>query len=687
MLDLSPSVEVVSFDVFDTVVARNVYHPQDLYLRIQDRLADIGNLDNQCKSLRNFSLNRTAAEQKAREQLTDREEVTLDEIVSVLAEQYGFPPESIEAIAACEIEEEIRSVVPVGPIVSLVRELRQAGKKIVFVSDMYLPDMVIRGMLQRVGAMEADDGLYVSGSVGKKKSTGSLFCFVLDDLKIQPNQLTHVGDYLWSDYLIPRWKVGIRSVPVRIARNDRYEQIMGEACGCIYCSSFAGASRAGRVALERADSTVESVLNEIGSNVVGPIITGFILYTLQQASQEGIKRLYFLSRDGETMLEVACELAARLKIDIQLSYLYVSRTAVFPALVRNSTEHAKLDWVKEDNILLTLRIIADRLKLNVNRLMDGMLRIGVALHDPDKQLSRGEFEKISSALLTDSHLLQMVYESGDHAFSSLKGYLEQEGVFDGTKIGLVDLGWHGSIQDVIHELFADRLGFNGISGYYFGVDRQGSPSNRKYGFVFNHNVAAGFAKYKNLFRVLMEVLCSGREGMVLGYNKNSLEQYEPTLGAIEHPENSKRVEYIRCGVRSFLSCLDLTGISGIDIKHTRGQILNVLKMLFFFPSRGEAVALGDLRFSADQAGHGINYFAQQFTFISVLSFLSKGNYAGRSMFSSWFFASWMRANFTLRLLLLPVVFLIRAYYLRVEMILFVKLKAIDFINNRLNGLK
>ncbi|MBT1071751.1 HAD family hydrolase [Pelotalea chapellei] len=681
----SQVIKAVSFDVFDTVFTRNVYHPSDLFLRLQKKLA--GNRQFSSNIRESFHKVRMEAEEEARKRLSGSEEVTLGQIGVVLAESMSLSSEELSALHQEELDEELHSLSAIAAIGTLIKQLRYAGCKIVFVSDMYLPDDVVKRMLRKVNMFEPEDCLYVSGSLGKKKATGSLFNHVLHDLNIQQNQMIHFGDYLWSDYLIPRWKCGIRSIPVRIARNNRYERLLGETCQCLYCSSIAGASRAGRVALGRADNSVHSALNTIGCNVIGPIVVGFMLWTLQQAVQDGIKRLYFLSRDGDILLEVARELVKRYGISVDLQYLYVSRTAVFPALLGKATAVSSLTWLKEDNVILTPRIIADRLKLNVLHLLDELKRAGIVLDGPDMQVSKVLLDRICAALISDDVLHQMLCDSGRHAFSSLHAYLQQAGLFDGTRFALVDLGWHGSIQDAIHDCFGDQLGSDGISGFYFGVDRPGSPANGKYGFVFNQDDNPDVTKFQHLFRLLMEILCSGREGMVHGYRLNALGQFEPVFGVPEHPLNCERVESIRCGVGSFLSCLDLPDGYRIDLKHVKPQIVNVLKMLFFFPAREESDAIGDFRFSADQAGHAVHCVAQPFTLLSALTYLTKNSYAGRSTVSSWFFASWIRSSCTVRILLLPLVSILRLYYLRTGIFRFAKMKIWDSVNSCIDGIK
>lgn len=681
MIELPPSIEVVLFDVFDTVVARNVYHPHDLYARVERRLTEeVG------AAMGGFPLKRAAAEARARGRLTAREEVTFAEIGSELASWCGFTPRSVEAIAACEIEEELKSVVPVGLLLSLIGEIRQTGRTIAFVSDMYLPDDVIREMLQCAGVMESGDRVYVSGSIGKKKSTGSLFRHVLDDLGVRPDQVIHVGDYLLSDYLVPRWKHGIRSLPVRIARANGYERLWGDQSDHLCCSSISGASRAGRVAGKGSHST-DTALYTIGCNVVGPIITCFMIWALQQAVRDGIRRMYFLSRDGDIMLEVARELVGRLGIEIELRYLHVSRAAVFPALIATGVNARTIEWLKEYNIVLTPRIIADRLRVDTARLHERLIYAGIDLSGPDTALGREAVERICRSLTTDPILREMVTESGDNAFQALAGYMEQEGLFDGSPSALVDLGWHGSIQDVLYACFLNRFGDNGISGYYFGVDREGQTSNRKTGFFFGPSESSEIGRYQHLFRVLLEVVCSAYHGMVSHYHRNAQGRFEPIFGSLEHPLNGDRVGNIRHGVHSFLAYLDISDVGGAESDHLRPRILSVLKMLFFCPSRDEAIALGDFCFSADQAGHGVHQVAPPFTIGSLLCYLTRKSYAGRSTVSSWFFASWKRSGSVLRWLLLPLVLCLQAYHVGFELLTFMKIKIIDAVNTCINGIE
>jgi FMN phosphatase YigB (HAD superfamily) len=679
MAEITSSVKVISFDVFDTVITRNVYRPSDLFLRIQTRLA--GCPQNPSSISNDFHKKRMEAEYEARKRYAGSEEVTLEQIWAVYAESSALSSDDITFMVQEEIKDEVKSISPIAVTSSFIKQMRVAGFSIVFLSDMYLPNGVIRDMLEKVGVIEPNDRLYLSGEIGLKKSTGNLFKFLKQDLGLASSEMVHIGDFMWGDVIMPRWKHGIHSVPLRIARANSYERLWGEPCRCLYCSSVAGASRAARVAQAgEGRSSFETTLYDLGCNVLGPILVGFILWILQQAEKTGIRRLYFLSRDGEIMLEFARELAGRLGIDIELRYLYVSRTAVFPALMGTGVNSKTIEWVKEDTIILTIRILADRLKVDCACMQERLIRAGLSLEGPDALLDNFTVDKICSLLVTDPVLKEMLAVSGRKSNQNLYGYLEKEGLFDGVTSALVDLGWHGGIQNIIYSCYGEQLGANGISGYYFGVDLAGEPANRKFGYFFSKSENTEIQRYRHLFRVLLELMCTGSHGMVLGYCTNSRGINMPEFGQPEHHENFERIAHLRQGAATFLKHLDSASLAGVDFEHVKPQILDVLKRLFFYPTIEEAFALGDMRFSSDQAGHGVRNAASPFGIVSAIRFLFKKSYAERSTISSWFFASWVRSRWRVRLLLSPLVLVVRVCYGGTDVLKFSRMKIIDLIN-------
>ena len=78
------------------------------------------------------------------------------------------------------------------------------NKKIIITSDMYMRREFLEKILIKNG-FEGFSKLYVSGEVQKTKGSGNLFDFIIEDLKIKPNKLLHIGDNEYSDYKVPTY--------------------------------------------------------------------------------------------------------------------------------------------------------------------------------------------------------------------------------------------------------------------------------------------------------------------------------------------------------------------------------------------------------------------------------------------------------------------------------------------------
>ncbi len=87
---------------------------------------------------------------------------------------------------------------------------------------------------------------------------------------------------------------------------NRYEEAMysSDQAPYLFRSVLAGASRAARVSRSFESEHLQTLWN-ISTNVVGPILLGFVLWTFQQARELGLNRLYFVSRDGQILYRLA----------------------------------------------------------------------------------------------------------------------------------------------------------------------------------------------------------------------------------------------------------------------------------------------------------------------------------------------------------------------------------------------
>ncbi len=94
---------------------------------------------------------------------------------------------------------------PYRPVLDAVQQLRRQGKKLYYISDMYLPQTQIDAMLRRCGYPAFDGGL-VSSTYGVQKRSGKLFRQFLHETELDTRRVLFIGDS-WRADAVRRWPV------------------------------------------------------------------------------------------------------------------------------------------------------------------------------------------------------------------------------------------------------------------------------------------------------------------------------------------------------------------------------------------------------------------------------------------------------------------------------------------------
>ncbi len=178
---------VISFDVFDTLLARRIHEPADLFAFIEKTSAIPG-----------FAGARVKAESLARKRFGTPQtpEVSLEEIYTVLGTMlpglpFG-PTDEIEAEAGFLFADPV--------LVRIVELARKHGKRVIAISDMYLGKEQIAGLLARNRILL--DAVYSSCDhrrEGLGKFNGRLFPHVAKQEGCLPADMVHFGDNRISD--------------------------------------------------------------------------------------------------------------------------------------------------------------------------------------------------------------------------------------------------------------------------------------------------------------------------------------------------------------------------------------------------------------------------------------------------------------------------------------------------------
>lgn len=180
--------DVISVDIFDTLVVRKVFKPTDVFLFMDKWFADISDRKF------DFSHAREYAEKIARKN-SKFEEVTLDEIYETFCLENSVSSAIGEKAKQKEIETEKQLCKLRNSVAELIRYAKYIGKTIVLTSDFYFNKNQLTQLLSAVNA-EYDD-LIVSSEYRATKATGKLFSVLSE--KYGDKKILHIGNSWESD--------------------------------------------------------------------------------------------------------------------------------------------------------------------------------------------------------------------------------------------------------------------------------------------------------------------------------------------------------------------------------------------------------------------------------------------------------------------------------------------------------
>ena len=296
-----------------------------------------------------------------------------------------------------------------------------------------------------------------------------------------PRQLRHVGDSFVGDVVAPTRR-RVKATLLTDTLPNRFEEAIrdGSANRPVVAARIAGLCRLTRLTADRHPELPAAAI-ELAADVVAPLLTGFVLSTLRLARAEGIERLYFVARDGQILLRVAQSLC-RDADGPELRYLYGSRQAwLLPAVfeaTRQDLEFALLNGQSS-----APRHCLARLQMEPEQIAAALNRHGFEPSDWDRQLSPVEKERLWD-VIQEPDVSARVLRNACEAREASLSYFRQEGLLDGDRWALVDVGWTLRAQAALRKILASA-GQTHTAGYYLGLSRRRYSS-------FDYGRAAGW---------------------------------------------------------------------------------------------------------------------------------------------------------------------------------------------------
>lgn len=410
--------DVISFDIFDTLLLRPFEKPVDLFDVVGKRL-------NYPAIFVGYKQGRREAEKEARdlkEQEKGTREVTIFEIYDVLEKKLGIDS---KLGASVEIETE-KDYLFANPYMKVVFDiLRAHNKTIILTSDMYIPGEILEKIVKNCG-YQGYEKMYVSCDYRCDKKNGELFRRVLSDY--HDKKIIHVGDNYISDFQSPK-KLGIE------AKHYKNVNEIGKSHRPNWMSELVGSAYSGLVnAYIHNGVTTYPFFYEYGFIYGGLYVLGFCEWIYERAKKDNIDKIIFLARDGDILQKIFNKKHS----DISNEYIYWSRFAN----LKYQAEINRDAFVK--------RVVDQKVRSSLKtELQDVFISFGFEIDDDIlKEYGLGKNTLICES--TQQSLKKCLYDNWELVCEQFKREEQQINdeikmiIGNVDKIAVVDVGWTGS---------------------------------------------------------------------------------------------------------------------------------------------------------------------------------------------------------------------------------------------------
>lgn len=507
--------KLYSFDIFDTLITRKVATPKGIFVLMKDIInqsPQFADLPNDVKT--NFFNYRTNSEFYLRQinnQWNDGKDISLDMIYNHIQHTYFLTNEQTQAIKELEIQLELDNIIPIKENIEKLKVLLEKGKRVVLISDMYLPEYIIKEMLLKCDPVLCQVKLYLSSTLGFMKTKQALFHYVKEQENVEFREWTHMGDNKFADFFCAR-KLGIKAVLYPYVKFKEYEKSLLVANSQ---NSFVQISLgcAKNIRLNKFPNDEKA---QLGASLAGPILFPYIYWLLDQAQKRGIERLYFIARDGYILKLIADLIIKENNLPIKTKYIYGSRKAWRISALKVEDDELYRQFVQftmyepkkvNQAFGLTKEEFLSILPKNLHN---------YSTHKPDNRLAEYLYE--------NKDVLKFAIEKNKAQKECVINYLKNTIDCTDDKFAFVDLDGSGLTQNCLARLMNNFYDKN-IKSFYYAVTPACCRSLNLEKYYY-------YTLKRGNMGNMLELLTRAPHGQTLKYaDKN--EDYKPILEQID----------------------------------------------------------------------------------------------------------------------------------------------------------
>jgi FMN phosphatase YigB (HAD superfamily) len=371
-----------------------------------------------------------------------------------------------------------------------------------------------------------------------------------------------------------------------------------------------------------------AVLRSIAGWIAAPFVLDFAAWSLRRASELGLRRVYFLARDGQLPYRVARELLAEASEGLQVEYLHVSR---------QSCSHAAAIRVDAEEVLWQIgnsyRSGLDEMLLRLGAGSDAgradaaAAGLGLGPLDPHAALT---FARVAAAGRTGAELAARAAAQRP----LVHDYLRSTGFLSPGPVAVVDLGGIGSHLRSLRQL---REGLGEVVGLFATraplplplvlarSTRDATGPDLTIHSYFEREV--GRATVSSQASAMIQTFCAADHGSVLSYRKTA-RGTEPAHAPTDPHQSGWQVGEVQDTVVGVAATLRRMGVD-VDRLRVREGATALLNDFAAEPTREEALAWG--RFPMEAVGshrREVAPFAEPYDWSDLVRTLGRGALPG-----------------------------------------------------------
>ncbi len=462
--------ELLTFDVFDTLVFRRVDRPVDAFAFIGRRLREEGHLRSVMTPAM-FGAVRREAEGRARQRrhaVDGSQETDLHGIYDCFPTWPLESGVSVEELVAAEVDVERGLLVADLDVVAFLDGAKAEGRRIAAVSDSYFREATLREVLRlpRLGPLLEDIEFFVSCELGVGKGSG-LWGRTAEFFGVPAHRIVHFGDNPVDDVEKAR-ACGVaafcfsqrdESLAAIELQERRLRHSVGRPQPLEWRSTDPTGLRAlrGKVAGAAEHPRDLEPFWRYGATMLGPVLSGFAQWVAREATERGVSRLACLMREGALLAELIGAAGAAEGVDLRPVPTWINRQVGLAATLGGSEDD--LDRLLHGRSGLTVVEALRLLGLGLEDLPALRGQARTRLYDPTVRAAFLEGFR-EDAVMREKAAAHARVLSG-RIVEVLEGETDSSG-----RLWLVDLGWGASIQQDVAEILKACGSDISLTGYY-----------------------------------------------------------------------------------------------------------------------------------------------------------------------------------------------------------------------------